>query len=259
MKLIIKTFVFLIALIIINATNLKLYRNLDAKNTYFSDFEEDRSKLLINKFFSIPKSSNNSNFEILDLFQDIGDKTFICVILLYFNSSASYLFFSTLIMKIVFLNTKHFLYESFFTEFFLFKVLFPIKIFQFIGVLFYQICGYSILFKMIFNNNETSFKKIETEDLKECFILQEKIKLLFIILFSFFSSFNIENLNERQMISMTFNNFINNFSSVFISILIAFLIAHAIFKKFSKEFTMIITSITFLLLSIDGAVKVFAY
>lgn len=259
MKLITKTFVFLCALVLATTTNLKLYRNLDAKNTYFTDFEEDRSKLLINKFFSIPKSQNTT-LNFLNLFQDIGDKTFICVILLYFNSSAAYLFISTLVMKIIYLSTKHYIFESFISEFYLFKVIFPVKIFQFLGVVFYQICGYAILFKMIFTKTDsTAYKKTETEDIQQNFNFQEKLKLIFIILFSFFSSFNIESANEREMLPLTLSKFFTNLASVLIGLALALGIGHAIFTKFSKEFTLIITSITFLLMSIDGAVKVFVY
>ncbi len=258
MKLIIKAFVFLCVLIIVYTTNLKLYKNLDSKNTYFTDFEEDRSKLLLHKFFSIQKNTNLT-FEISDLLQDIGDKTFICVILLYFNSSAIYLFLTSFVLKMIHLHIKDYLYESFISEIFLFKVIFPIKIFQFLGVIFYQLCGYSIIFKIIFSNTDTTYKKTETEDLKHNFNFHEKLKLIFIILFSFFSSFNTNIPNDRDLLPFTINKFFINFVNVLLSIGIAILIGHGIYKKFSKEFSMVISSITFLLLSIDGAVKIFAY
>lgn len=233
---------------------------MDLRNTYFTDFDVDRSKLLINKFFSITDNTQktNSNFEIFNLLQDIGDKTFICVILLYFNSSGIFLFLNALMMKIIYINSKHYLYESIVSEYFFFKVFFPVKIFQFLGVLFYQLCGYSILFKMIFTNIDKSFKKIESEDLKENFTFPEKIKSYCILLFSLFSSFNLDD-SQKQNYSFGFNKFLISTTSVIISLIIAIGIAHSIFKKFSKEFTLIITSITFLLLSIDGAVKVFTY
>jgi len=112
---------------------------------------------------------------------------------------------------------------------------------------------------MIFNNSESSYKKIDTEDLQQNFKFQEKLKLIFIIMFSFFSSFNIDNANEREMLPLTLRKFFTNLTSVLIGLVAAVAIGHAIYKKFSKEFTMIVTSITFLLMSIDGAVKVFVY
>jgi len=112
---------------------------------------------------------------------------------------------------------------------------------------------------MIFSKNDSAYKKTHTEDLNHIFNFKEKLKLIFIILFSFFSTFNIDSANEREMLPLTINKFTTNLASIFIGLGLALAIGHAIFTKFSKEFTLIITSITFLLMSIDGAVKVFVY
>jgi hypothetical protein len=293
----IKFLIFLISVSLTLSTNLKITKNLEAKSTYYTNFnnnnnnmknknknknkiinlniekindnkqnkkqyeKEKEEKKLINNFFSFPsKLTNTINY--MEIFSDIGDKTFICVILLYFTSCGYYLFISTLIMKLIQEYTKNFLLiGNLIPGNYLFKIIFPIKIFQFIGVIYFQLCGYSILFKLIFRNSDSyeNTKNENNENLEEKYTPQEKLRMLFIILFSFFSSFDFEENNENINNNFTLFKFIMKLIQSLIALIIAFFIANFIYKKFSKNSTLIFTSITFLLISVDGAIKLFSY
>ena len=247
------------------STNLKMYKNLEPnKDTYYTNFNNEKSKLnqkafMNNYSFFQLKNNSTDSIDYMQIFSEIGDKTFICVILLYFSSCGYYLFISTLIMKLLHENTKHFfLSDNFMLDNYLFKIIFPFKIFQFIGVIFYQLCGYSLLFKMVFRNSGTA-KNPDLENQEDKFNSQEKLRMIFIILFSFFSSFNIDESAMAVPYSFTVNKFVLNIVQVVISLIFAFCIGQFFQKRVSKDATQIFSSITFILISVDGTIKLFSY
>jgi hypothetical protein len=200
------------------------------------------------------------------IFDQIGDKTFISIILLYFQTKTSYLILTSILAKTIFIYIKFLI-----NEFSLFQVIYP-EVFQVIGLMIYYMIGLYILFKLMFGNNiasESNIKSKKKEDEDFYFYFEDFFRIFGIVFFTQISSFSIMQsfirftnadlriANINQTVS-SLNYLAINFASIIFAVIISNLIGFICFKKFSIEFNLIISAITFLLMGIDDTVKFFS-
>lgn len=269
MRLFLKIVVYCVMFAFANQANLKRLSSNTGKQVFSNfingqNFNNTRKIFLSQKTIQEPIKWSYYNI----LFDEMGDKTFISITLLFYQTKTAYLILTSILAKTIFIYVKIII-----KEYSLFQFI-PAEIFQVIGILIYNIIGFEILFKLMFGNNkepQDNLKNKKNEDLEKTFYFyfEDFFKVFGVVFFSQISSFstmqtlirfndvNVNILNASQII-LCWNYLAINFASILLGALISVLIGFICFKKFSLEFNLIISAITFLLMGIDDAVKFFS-
>jgi len=272
MRLFLKIAVYCLILTFVYQSNLKRGSTQPMKQIWSnyitsSNFNTTKKILLNQKHFP-EKDIELSYYNIL--FSEVGDKTFICITLLFYQTKIVYLIFTSLFSKFIFIYLKFII-----SEYNLFQTI-PAEIFLVTAIMMYNIIGFYILFKLMFaniNENKEECSKVKkTEESEKNFIFEfeEFIKIFGIVIITQitqysmiqnskfpFGNFGLQS-NEMFKINLTWNNLAINFASIIFGILFSVLIGSITYKKFSLEFNLFFSAITFLLLGIDDSVKFFS-
>lgn len=272
MRLFLKIVVCCLILTFAYQSNLKRSTTQPRTQTWSNNLSGPNSNMTKNIIFNqkqIPERDIELSYYNI-LFSEVGDKTFICITLLFYQTKILYLIFTSLFAKFIFIYLKFII-----SEYNLFQII-PSEIFLVTAIMMYNLIGFFILIKLMFgnvneNNEECSkVKKTEESEKKFIFEFEEFIKVFGIVIITQitqysmiqnslfpFSTYGLEN-NEIFKINLTWNNLAINFASIIFSILFSVLIGSITYKKFSLEFNLFFSAITFLLLGIDDSVKFFS-
>lgn len=262
-----RTVVYCLILTSAYSSNLKNIKNTSTfkKQSIFSKFLDvnypNKTAIYFNNL------DNNKNYsekkisftEIL--FKEIGDKTFISTILIYFEVKTSY------IISITFLTKIFLVYMKWLITICDLNLIYHLEIFKAGCVIMYNLMGFLILFKLMFVNlkqkNLENFSKNKEEEMTKnwYFDFDSFIKTFGIVFLSQITGnstdHNLPLLNEF-MFSNT-NQFLGmKLLAIMFSIILAFVISFIFKRKFCIEFNLIVSAITFLIMGIDESVKFFA-
>lgn len=276
MRLFLRIVVYCILLALSSQTNLKRASTQPGKQI-FSNFIPLTNLNKTKKFILNPKQTTEPTLKWsykTILFGEVGDKTFICITLLFYQTKTAYLILTSLLTKFLFIYLKILISQYSFFQ------LVPTEIFQVCGILIYNISGFSILYKLMFGNLKESKDdfflkqhKTEESEKKFSFDFESFLKVFGIVFISQLAAYSMEYAclhpfgvsigsgasdHEGIMVGLSLEYFGIKFSSITFGVLIAALIGFGTYKKFSLELNLIMSAITFLLLGIDNAVKFFS-
>ena len=272
--IILTLFLSLFNILVTNATkhNIKNSDKIIKNNTQI--FKEKNPKL--NKTIIMSNFNQNriKGFDYTYFLKDIGDNGFICIILLYFQSSPLLLFLFSQLIKLFLI------YINLATKTTIFDIV-PQEYFQIFAFVFYNLAGISILCSLMIgdlnkrneNNNEIFSKERRGIDYKfkisnsfklfQDFETLNNILTIGIVIISQIKYTSIPfALYSESILSIINNNFLYQFGieliSNLISVSIALLIGHILYKKISLETNLFAVSISFLILGIGIAVRFFS-
>lgn len=264
MRLFLKIVVYCLILISMSSNNLKRVGKLSGKQIY--------SNFMKVKFFNATEKINTNlktseNFDerwnyYKILFGEVGDKTFISITLLFYQTKTAYLILTALFTKIIFIYLRVLIAHYSLMQ------LIPTEIFQVFGIIIYNFSAFSILYKLMFVNlkeDRRDFKYNKHKDESEkifLFDFEAFIKTFGVVFISQLAAYSSNEPNIQSFYIdkniLTWKYLAINFSSIFFGILFSVIIGFITFQRFSLEFNLIISAITFLLLGIDNAVKFFS-
>jgi len=276
MRLFLKIVVYCIILAFSAQSNLKRV-SMQTEKQIFSKFIPTSNFNNTRKNFISLKPSLEPNLKWsydTILFGEVGDKTFICIALLFYQTKTAYLILTSLLTKFLFIYFKILI-----SQYNLFQFV-PTEIFQICGILIYNISGFSILHKLMFGNLNKSkdnfflkHKKSEESEIKISFDFEYFFKVFGIVFVSQLAAYSMEYAclhpfgvslgtaapdHDGIRIGLSWEYLGIKFASITVGILFASLIGFLTYKKFSLELNLIMSAITFLLLGIDNAVKFFS-
>lgn len=262
-----KSVVYCLIISSIYSSNLKNLKNTNTfkKQSIFSKFLDVNYPNKTSIIFGNPvtnKINPEKKITFSDiLFKEIGDKTFISTILIYFEVNTYY------IISITFLTKIFLVYLKWLITVCDINLVYHLEIFKAGCVLMYNLMGFLILFKLMFVNlkqkNLENLSKNKDEEIVKrwYFDFDSFIKSFGIVVLSQItgnsSDHNLPLLNDF-LFANTNNFLIMKFLAITFSILLAFVISFIFKRKFCLEFNLIISAITFLIMGIDESVKFFA-
>ncbi len=264
MRLFLKIVVYCLILISTNSNNLKRVGILSGKQIY-SNFMNVKFLNGTQKINTNQKTTDNlevrwNYYKIL--FGEVGDKTFICITLLFYQTKTAYLILTALFTKIIFIYLRVLIVHYSLMQ------LIPTEIFQVFGIIIYNFSAFSILYKLMFVNlkedrGDFKYNKHKEESEKRfLFDFESFIKTFGVVFISQLAAYSSNEANIQSLYIdknlLTWKYLAINLSSIGFGILFSVIIGLLTSKKFSLEFNLIISAITFLLLGIDNAVKFFS-
>jgi putative Ca2+/H+ antiporter (TMEM165/GDT1 family) len=273
MRLFLKIVVYCIILALTVQSNLKRV-NTQTRNQIFSNFTlngvTNKPKKLILGSKQIVEPNLKWSYKNI-LIGEVGDKTFICITLLFFQTKTAYLMITSLLTKFLFIYLKILI-----SQYTLFQFI-PIEIFQVCGILIYNISGFAILYKLMFGNLKEAkdeyfikHKNNEEYEKKFYFDIEDFVKIFGIVFVSQLAAFAMEyscwhpfGISSSQdydgtRVALSWEYLGIKFASISFGVLFAVIIGFLTYKKFSLELNLIMSAITFLLLGMDNAVKFFS-
>lgn len=274
MRLFLKIVVYCVILALSAQSNLKRV-STQAGKQIFSNFIPNTNLNKTKKILLNPKQITEPNTKWSYnniLFSEVGDKTFICITLLFYQTKTAYLILTALLTKFLFVYLKILI-----SQYCLFQFV-PTEIFQVCGILIYNMSGFSILYKLMFGNlkedKEHYFhnnKKNEESEKKISFDFEDLLKVFGIVFISQLAAYSMEYAclhpfgvsigvgdHDGIMVGLSWDYLGRKFASISFGVLLAVIIGFGTYKKFSLELNLILSAITFLLLGIDNVVKFFS-
>lgn len=273
MRLFLKIVVYCMILVLTVQINLKRLGNQTGKQIY-SNFMQNQNANKPKNSFSNPKQNQEKNLKWSYsnlLFGEVGDKTFICITLLFYQTKTAYLIITSLLTKFLFVYLKILI-----SEYNLFQFI-PTEIFQVCGIFVYNIIGFSILYRLMFGNLKEAVddylfkhKKNEEFEQKFSFDFENFFKVFGIVFVSQLAAYAMEFAcwhpfglfsgqdHDGIKVALSWDYLAIKFGSISFGILFAVLIGLFTYKRFSIELNLIMSAITFLLFGIDNAVKFFS-
>lgn len=274
MRLFLKIVVYCIMLALSAQSNLKRV-SPQAGKQIFSSFLPypyiNKTRKIIPNQKQIPEPDIKWSYNNI-LFSEVGDKTFICITLLFYQTKTAYLILTALFTKFLFVYLKILI-----SQYSLFQFV-PTEIFQICGILIYNTSGFSILYKLMIGNFKEATddffdkqKKNEESEKKISFDLEDFLKVFGIVLISQLAQYSMEYAclhpfgvvtggadHDGIRVGLCWEYLGIKFAGISFGVLFSAIIGFGTYKKFSLELNLIMSAITFLLLGIDNAVKFFS-